>query len=345
MLLTQQPTLRNFWYPVAPMEELKKGPIPFVLLGEKIVLWLDQNGNPAAAKDQCCHRGALLSRGWVNEQGCITCPYHAWAYDRTGTCTQIPQIAQHAIPKTYCVDAYLCEQKYDHVWVCLGDPIRPIPEIPEAKDPNYRSFPCFWERWETSSLRVIENELDMAHFAVVHTGTFGNPEVPMPLSLDIKEMDDYTIHVQAELSVKAPAQQMKNTGAKSEKTTRLMNVTWHMPFFIRLQISYPSGLNHIIINHPTPINDHQIQVVQFCFRNDTEEQVTKKEILSFERLILNEDRSVLETTPPEVFLETHREMHILTDKPGLLVRKKLARVLSNKETVQKKSHPEENLTI
>lgn len=327
MILTQEPKLRQFWYPVAPIDQLKHGPLSFTLLGESIVLWLDKSGQPAAAHDRCCHRGAQLSKGWVDESGAIVCPYHAWAYNRTGACVKIPQLTSPSIPKTYCITGYHCVEKYGHVWVSLEKPIRDIPEIPEALDPNYRTFPCFWEKWNTSSLRVVENELDMAHFAVVHKGTFGNPDVPLPIYSDLQDQDDYSLHLQAELRVKAPAQQMKNTGAKEESTTRLMDVTWYLPFMIRLQITYPSGLKHVIINHPTPINDHQIQVVQFCFRNDTDQQVSRAEVLSFERLILNEDRFVLETTPPEVHLETHKEMHIVTDKAGLLVRKKLAKLL------------------
>ncbi len=326
MLVTQEEGLKDFWYPVLPLSHLKEGPVPFTLLGKKIAVWVDGKGQPAAVEDRCCHRSALLSKGWV-ENGNLTCPYHGWAYAANGACVTLPQQAGKAIPKTVCVKSYHAQEKYGYVWVCLGEAKREIPDFPEAQDPAYRFFPCFYEVWDTSSLRVVENELDMAHFAVVHRGTFGDPATPNPVSETIEEIDPYTVSVSAVLSVRPPVQQQKNTGEPKILSTRKMDVVWHLPFMIRLGLTYPSGLHHVIINYPTPIDDSHIQVVQFCFRNDTEAQVSEAEVLKFERLILNEDRSVLETTEPEVPLVPEEPMHLVTDKPALLVRKRLAQAL------------------
>ncbi|WP_133128479.1 hypothetical protein [Legionella nagasakiensis] len=64
-------------------------------------------------------------------------------------------------------------------------------------------------------------------------------------------------------------------------------------------------------------------MVQFCFRNDSDAEVPREELIKFERRILDEGRSVLETTDYNypVFSE-YTEAHMLTDKPGVLVRKK-----------------------
>ena len=64
MLNTRQKVLRKFWYAIMPVDHLKNGPKPFTLLGEKIVLFLDAEGEPAALEDRCCHRTARLSKGW-----------------------------------------------------------------------------------------------------------------------------------------------------------------------------------------------------------------------------------------------------------------------------------------
>ncbi len=48
MLVTQQKVLRRFWYSTVRLDSLKEGPKPFTLLGEKIVLFLDENGEPTA---------------------------------------------------------------------------------------------------------------------------------------------------------------------------------------------------------------------------------------------------------------------------------------------------------
>ena len=90
MLCTKQKVLRRFWYATIPVAKLDDGPKPFTLLGEKIVLFLDGEGKPAALADRCCHRTAKLSKGW-SQDGYITCGYHGWTYDRAGKLVRIPQ--------------------------------------------------------------------------------------------------------------------------------------------------------------------------------------------------------------------------------------------------------------
>ena len=65
MLVTQQPVLRRFWYPVIPVEQLHDGPQPFRLLNQELVLWLDSQNKPQAAENRCAHRSAKLSLGRV----------------------------------------------------------------------------------------------------------------------------------------------------------------------------------------------------------------------------------------------------------------------------------------
>lgn len=74
------------------------GPQAFELLGEPLVLWLNDQGNPAAGRDRCCHRTAKLSLGRV-DQGHICCPYYGWEFDAAGSCVKVPQLqADCAIP-------------------------------------------------------------------------------------------------------------------------------------------------------------------------------------------------------------------------------------------------------
>ncbi|WP_065235435.1 aromatic ring-hydroxylating oxygenase subunit alpha [Legionella brunensis] len=331
MFLTQQKIFKNFWYPVIPLSHLKNGPKSFTLLGEPLVLWLDEKGAPCAAQDRCAHRSAQLSRGWVCD-GNIVCPYHAWTYNKLGKCVQTFQ-GGHA-SNTYQIIIYKAQEKYGYVWVCLGVPIRNIPQFSEAESPKYRLIECFYETWNTMSLRVVENELDMAHFAVVHRGTFGNPYMPLPLTMEIIDIDNYSIRVRAEISVSVPEQQQKNTHVllktPEEKSSRMMDIIWLMPFTIKLSITYPSGLNHVIINHPTPIDDNHIQVVQFCFRNDSEQETPSAELIKFERKILDEDRFILESTDCNYPLfGEYNEAHMPSDKAIMIVRKKLRSLIEN----------------
>jgi hypothetical protein len=61
MLTTRQPVFRKFWHAVMPLSRLEGGqPVPFTLMGEPIVLFLDAQGQPAALRDRCEPLGAAV---------------------------------------------------------------------------------------------------------------------------------------------------------------------------------------------------------------------------------------------------------------------------------------------
>src|SRR5579871_4757501 len=83
--------MRCYWQPVAVGEELPPGsaPLPVRLLGEDLVLFRDQRGQPGLLGIHCSHRGADLSYGRL-EDGGLRCLYHGWLYDVAGNCLEQP---------------------------------------------------------------------------------------------------------------------------------------------------------------------------------------------------------------------------------------------------------------
>ncbi|WP_239033213.1 Rieske 2Fe-2S domain-containing protein [Leptothermofonsia sichuanensis] len=192
------------------------------------MLWLDGAGKPAAVCDRCCHRSAQLSKGKVVE-GNIRCPYHGWSFNADGVCVRVPQLEKSAIPRSYQVSAYHCQERYDYVWVCLGE-----------------------------------------------------------------------------------------------------------PFARTLKIHYPNGLIHLIFNAVTPIDDQTSQMVQFCFRNDTEAEAKAEDVIAFDRIVTQEDQQVLETTDYDAPLSIQEEQHMPSDKPGILMRRRLAALLKEHGEVEQR---------
>ncbi|MEM8542379.1 MAG: aromatic ring-hydroxylating dioxygenase subunit alpha [Cyanobacteria bacterium P01_H01_bin.119] len=326
MLVTQQPVFRRFWYPVVPIANLAEGPKGFQLLGEPIVIWLDQDGAPAAVRDRCCHRTAKLSLGRV-EDGRLCCPYHGWEFDNHGGCVRVPQLKPNAaIPRAYRVDAFQCVERYGYAWVCLDEPIMDIPYIPETVNPEFRVIHEFYEPWRCSGLRVMENELDLAHPTFVHTETFGSEEHPIPDALDITRTET-GIHVAGILGVVNPDLQQQNLKMDNAQTVRTLDMDWFMPFTIRLRINYPNGLSHVVVNTMTPIDDGTSQMVQFCVRNDTEADTKAADVVAFDRAVTLEDKRILESTDPDVPLMMGKEEHMFTDRPGIMIRKRIATLL------------------
>ena len=327
MLTTRQPVLRRFWYATHRLDELKDGPKPYTLMGERIVLFLDSAGEPAALMDRCCHRTAKLSKGWCKGD-LIVCGYHGWAYDRTGALIEVPQFSPEQIVPRIGVHAFHCVGRYGYAWVCLGEPLAPIPDMPEDEDPGYRRIQQFHDVWQTSPLRLMENSFDNAHFSFVHKATFGQIDQPVPEKYEITETD-YGFEAETIVEVNNPPAAARITGTDAPTTRRHMRNKWFMPFCRRLDIEYPSGIRHIILNCATPVDDASIHLAQILYRNDSEEDCPAAALVAWDAKIVGEDRDILEATDFDATIDMKRkvEAHMPSDRPGMIMRRRLLALL------------------
>ena len=124
-----------------------------------------------------------------------------------------------------------------------------------------------------------------------------------------------------------PEQQQKNLQMADSDTMRSLDMSWYMPFTIKLKITYPNGLEHIVVNTMTPISDSASQMVQFCVRNDTEADAPTADVIAFDRAVTLEDKRILESTYYDVPLSPSGEEHMFTDRPGVMIRKRLVNLL------------------
>jgi phenylpropionate dioxygenase-like ring-hydroxylating dioxygenase large terminal subunit len=338
MLVTRQPVFRQFWHAVMPLSQLQDGPKPFTLLGENIVLFIGADGQPAALRDRCCHRTARLSKGWcVDGQGAacgtghLRCGYHGWTYDTTGRVVRIPQYpAERPVPPDYRTTAYRCTARYGYAWVALDEPIADIPQVPEFGAEGWRTIFQFYETWNTSPMRALENSFDNSHFSFVHRATFGVADRPAPSKYELVEGEG-GFHAGTVIEAANPERFRAISGVQDPITTRHMRNAYFLPFSRRLDIEYPSGIRHVIINCFTPIDDGRIQLCQWLFRNDTEAQCPAQLLVDFDAEITREDKDILESTDPDAVVDLRRrgvEYSMDSDRPGILIRKKLMEVLA-----------------
>jgi hypothetical protein len=96
-----------------------------------------------------------------------------------------------------------------------------------------------------------------------------------------------------------------------------------------MDMTYPSGIRHIIINCATPIDDGRIQLVQLLYHNETEDQCPTQTLIDWDAAVVYEDRDILEATDPDAALDlAHRtEAHMTSDRPGLIMRRRLQELL------------------
>jgi len=176
--MVNDPVVINDWHPVARSQDVQAGALlPVHLLEEDLVLWRSSD-QLHACRDLCAHRGTRLSSGQVTD-GTLICPYHGWAYNGEGQCVHIPAHPGQTIPKRAQVKTYHVQERYNLIWVALGEPAQDVPAFPEWDDPTYRKLLCGpYGAFDLCGLRAIENFLDVAHFPFIHEGILGDAAYP-----------------------------------------------------------------------------------------------------------------------------------------------------------------------
>jgi hypothetical protein len=182
MLVTQQPVLRRFWYPVMPLDHLAErspilhpaGSVPRPLAHRQRHPLPPWRINVATVLPSF--------PGGIVKNGCVRCPYHGWSFDAQGTCVNVPQLDPGAtLPKpTGCPPstASSATAMSGSAWQMIS--LQPIPDIPQYADTNFRYIHEFYEPWKVSGLRAIENSFDSAHGHFVHASSWGDEANPKP---------------------------------------------------------------------------------------------------------------------------------------------------------------------
>jgi phenylpropionate dioxygenase-like ring-hydroxylating dioxygenase large terminal subunit len=182
--------LRNHWYVGALARDLGREPLQSWMLGEPVVLFRKQNGEPVALRDRCPHRHAPLSMGkLIGDE--IQCRYHGMQFDGAGLCTRIP--GEVAIPAALRVASFPVMERYGLVWVWMGtgtpaDEAR-LPEWPWHDQAGFLSYFGGFEI-EVPFQMIIDNLMDLTHVHFVHrilgAGNLIHESEPM----EVRQQDD-----------------------------------------------------------------------------------------------------------------------------------------------------------
>lgn len=201
------------WYVGAISAELGGKPLGRVICGQRIVFFRDPDGRAQAVSAVCPHRGADLGRGRVVGDS-VECPFHGLRFNGSGACTRIPsQDAEAPIPRALRVPSYAVVEQAGIVWIWPepNDPPTRAPEVPEVlglKAP-WRVQMLPGGRWSTGSyLNTMENALDDAHLAFVHTATVpGASErvAPFRITVDDDRRGYGGVATMAEIIAESPA--------------------------------------------------------------------------------------------------------------------------------------------
>lgn len=325
MLVSEVPALREFWYPVAYSSDIGPAPTAFRLFAEDYVVWRPEPAAPPhAAADECPHRSARLSQGWVTD-GCLVCPYHGWRFDGTGRCVEIPSAEPNLpIPPRAHVQSVLCDERYGLVWVCVGMPRAGIPVLPELEDAEYTLIHELMDVWKASAPRIIDNSLDVSHVAWVHRNSVGTAASPKLSDYKV-ERDGPRLTFSVTITSAVNEQQKANTGLTSDVTQRTTHAELVQPFVFRGVLEYhENGLKHVLYKTATPVDDRTTLFCQFIARNDQPTPERWQGIVDVDRGVQCEDQKLLEGINPDFPIEATTELHTRADRMTLEYRRILA---------------------
>ncbi len=309
--MLNDPVLVDDWHVVAHVADIEEGkPLAVRLLEEDIVLW--RVGDRVHAwRDICLHRGTKLSLGRV-ENCTLICPYHGWTYNEDGQCVRFPAHPLQKPPTTAHAIPYQVREKYDWIWITLGNPSHDIPAFPQWDDATFRKVHCGPYAMNANGPRVVENFLDVTHFPFVHQGLLGDPEHA--------ELSDYSTETTEagvtakDISVWQPDPDGTGKGARISYTYTVMR-----PLTASF-VKSSGGPRFAMYFTVTPVAERRSiawTYVAMDYGDSSDEEVR-----TFEDAITYQDIPIVESQRPELLpLDLQAELHLRSDRTAIAYRK------------------------
>ncbi len=158
------------WYPVSRSSDIKNGQHKTIkIFSRDWLLFRTDTGKISFVSRYCCHMGADLDRGKVVKET-IECPLHAWRFDASGRCVDIPGL-EKPLPKRQLYQL-TCEEKHGLVFVFWGpQPLFDIPSPPDVSE--HQSHSSVRTQMLNSGYQVLSlNAFDTQHLKHVHNRVF-----------------------------------------------------------------------------------------------------------------------------------------------------------------------------
>lgn len=314
--MIDSPALDDCWFAVATTGDISGDPLAVTIRDVGFVMWRGVDGDLVAALDRCPHREAPLSRGTV-EDGCLRCPYHGWTFGHAGRCVETPSSGPDAaIPPAAHLAPVPVEERYGLVWLCPGQPSRPVPHIGVDGHDDFTRLNTGMQTWECSATRMIDNMLDVAHFPYTHAGTFGREQEQIVPNYHLEQLDEtfhgytYSVVVNNEGDAKAMS------GGGDDVIRLDMSTGFTLPFSVRSTMSYDNGIEQVLFMTATPISAERSAFTFVLWRND-DVTSTGRDIVDFELRVADEDQRMLEQLRGELPLTRGALADVQSDKASV----------------------------
>ncbi|MCG2842623.1 aromatic ring-hydroxylating dioxygenase subunit alpha [Sandaracinobacter sp. RS1-74] len=172
--------VRNCWYAAAWGSELRGEPFHARIIGEHILLFRGEAGQPIALSDTCPHRFAPLHMGKIVGDT-IECPYHGLRFNAEGRCAHNPFDPGKRLGAAR-VRSYPVVERDRFIWIWMGEPERAdeslIPDFPWLNQIDI--YTMSGEKIMHQPLNyklILDNLMDLTHGQFLHPTTLGNESI------------------------------------------------------------------------------------------------------------------------------------------------------------------------
>jgi phenylpropionate dioxygenase-like ring-hydroxylating dioxygenase large terminal subunit len=226
---------KNGWYAAIWSKDLTTAPVARTFLDEPVVLFRGAGGRPAALEDRCCHRAAPLSLGAVDGEY-LRCGYHGFTFNADGACVALP--GQAAIPSGAQVRAYPVAERWNVVWIWMGDPARAdaskIVELPWLADKAWTLTPGYL-RVAANAQLLVDNLLDYTHVAHLHRATISGDPREATTPTKTERLND-GVRVGRWMIDFVPPPLFAKAGGFAGNVDRWQHATWRPPSIVYMDV-------------------------------------------------------------------------------------------------------------
>jgi phenylpropionate dioxygenase-like ring-hydroxylating dioxygenase large terminal subunit len=292
------------WTIVGLARGLRDKPLPLRVAGQRIVLFRDGGGRPAALLDRGPHRGVALSLGRV-EGGEIVCPFHGWRFDGCGENRHVPwhpdakraQLGATALP---------VREAQGLLWLHTGFHPEDEPGRIDTLDRNGLTLCAQSALWRAHWSRVMENMLDSPHLPFVHRKTIGRGMLPL-------------VGKRLDMSWEERPYGGRITGSvDGEKRDGFLD--YRFPNAMELFIDPPGRILRLLaICLPEDAASTRLTIV--TIRNFARPRLFDPLFRWMNRRIAEEDRAIVESSDPPEVPPPEQERSVRTDAPTLAFRR------------------------
>jgi len=323
------------WYVIEESKNIQKDKLnKITLLNKNYVIWKDEN-NFYALDDECSHRGAPLSNGYL-KNNCAVCPYHAAEFNDHGILCKMPgQTSQiNYSSSSFHQNSYPIVER--NGWVYLNIINKKIIESTIKNDDmdldnnslnetmnetmNEKYFHIFQEpevtndnfsvihlnsKIKANNRLVSENLLDVMHIAYVHT--FGNKENPLPINEPMPFLlRDYPYHYKITYQYKSG----KKSAAKSifKINDLIIENEFVLPHTVISRVYFGTNVK-TIVTFASPLNEKETRLFIKIHRNywrsseghifaDIYNHLGDKAMIKVLKMTIDEDIQILESIAP-----------------------------------------------